>query len=107
MLAASARALWPFIVRFSAPSPAWIARTGGRRSAPPEVNLPLVILLVSIYTAIAAAAHFVAALGSVVQYCKVQFCKTRVESSSPRVPAMARMAGVGTLRGIWTCGEGF
>ena len=31
MLTASARALWPFFVRFSAPSPAWIARGG----APP------------------------------------------------------------------------
>ena len=26
MRTASARALWPFFVRFSAPSPAWIAR---------------------------------------------------------------------------------
>ena len=28
MRTASARALWPFFVRFSAPSPAWIARAG-------------------------------------------------------------------------------
>ena len=32
MLTASARALWPFSVRFSAPSPAWIARAPARRT---------------------------------------------------------------------------
>ena len=62
MLAASARALWPFVVRFSAPSPAWIARAGAALdlcAAPPEVNLPLVILVVFrilIYGQFAAAA---------------------------------------------------
>ena len=48
MLTASARALWPFFVRFSAPSPAWrIGRSRGR-SLPAghrhsrSINLPLV-----------------------------------------------------------------
>ena len=37
MLTASSRALWPFFVRFSAPSPAWIARARARL----QINLPL------------------------------------------------------------------
>ena len=44
MLTASARALWPFSVRFSAPSPAWIARVAGRRRSglhSLQINLPL------------------------------------------------------------------
>eukprot|EP01044_Picomonas_judraskeda_P002302 COSAG03_NODE_160_length_11366_cov_10.057518_11_plen_60_part_00 len=55
MLTASARALCPFFVRFSAPSPAWIARGARLASclcAALQINLPLVMLLRSMYTAI-------------------------------------------------------
>ena len=42
MRTASARALWPFFVLFSAPSPAWIARPG---SAPePHMSAKIICL---------------------------------------------------------------
>ena len=53
MLTASARALWPFFVRFSAPSPAWIARAV---RAPPatlqQINFPHAELLMFILSTI-------------------------------------------------------
>jgi hypothetical protein len=53
MRTASARALWPFFVRFSAPSPAWIARAV---RAPPatlqQINFPHAELLMFIFSTI-------------------------------------------------------
>ena len=53
MLTASARALWPFFVRFSAPSAAWIARARRRRARAvdsAQINLPHHHIAVYIYT---------------------------------------------------------
>ena len=63
MLTASARALWPFFVRFSAPSPAWIAGVAaGALAVPGDQSVPC--HSVNIYTLqLGAAADFLPALG--------------------------------------------
>ena len=65
MIPALARALWPFFVRFSAPSLPWIARAGGGPQPAKRVRIAHIQYPQTIYTKqFGGAADFVPALGS-------------------------------------------
>ena len=83
MLTPSARELWPFFVRFSAPSPAWIARAAPaararRRRAGAVIHIRIfllsvvfILLMVTGNLQLRAAADCLPALGSFCVYFSI------------------------------------
>eukprot|EP01044_Picomonas_judraskeda_P014365 COSAG03_NODE_2272_length_2929_cov_3.107067_5_plen_106_part_00 len=87
MLPPLARALWPFYVRFSAPSPAWIDprdRLCSTAVSALQINLPLAILQMYNNVQLGAAAEFAAGAWS-----DRKRLKNKGEPKQVRIPSAA------------------